>query len=80
MEESEAVRVQAEAAWKAAEDARVAVIQARDEAIASRDDVMILVDSLQKTHIEELKRISKEEERKLAVARENAITQFTSDL
>lgn len=80
LEESEVARAHAEAVWKAAEDARVVAIQTRDEALVARDEATILADSLWTAHDEELKRISEEEKKKLATAREDTIAQFTSDL
>lgn len=72
--------MQTEVAWKGIEDARAAVVRAQDEALAERDNALTMADSLRTARVEELKRVSEEEEQKLQAAQEKAVSKFTSDL
>lgn len=45
-----------------------------------RDNTLVIADSLRTAHIEELEMVRDEEENKLVVTWENAISKFTSDL
>lgn len=75
LEESEEAKSQVQVAWKVAED-----VQARDEAFALRDNALATTNSQRTAYTKELKRVSEEEEHKLAAAQENTVSKFTSNL